>query len=900
MRLIAGFGYDERHPQGVAPVLNALFCGEEGLLRELEFRAGLVPPDQSKAARIVGYMNALRAADKDSRFYHESFQTDPLACAETLLNWRDFAVGHGWGATPGVGSPERLADLADVEAHTRSLTPSVAERAAKVLEQADLIVAAVDEITLHDARSLWDASFQLMFQGLEKVGVRITETPRSISPGAPENTDLGSLQRALSPDGGQANSPVFSGDGTLRLYKCTESHAGASYVCSLLKNRPDHLLIASEKHFLLNNAAIIHGFADPGLGERSQWRVPSQLLPLTLQCAWAPPRAESLLQYLTLPTGPFRSLRRKLARQFADLPGHDRASWQQAIDEYVERRITDEPKTDETKLRGDIEKWLPIGTAGHVQEMNIELALEQVELVKAYWQARFGLDLDANEAKHFLAAYQSAEALADALRGWGQSSINREQLNRLLDIAHESSSSVHSRPRQVSELNIVQSPEGARLSPTPPDHLVWWGASLRAEDRLPPFTPVEFAAIPGSPEPAVLSARRERVLQRALEPILAAKASATLIALDDAPDFLRVQLEQHLGDGCWSSLEACLVDDAVPEVSTQPIADLALPTEKRWWNLDKAVTCPRAAESYSGLQTLALKPHEYSLKYVARLSEGSIVDLPVDARLKGNLAHRIVEAWFREQGWSGAATPRSTIEAWIADYMDEFIGEFALPLAAPGKRAERLNFQVTMGHAIDRLLEHLAAAGIVNVRIEHRVTRTLPATELEGTIDILGQLGDGRWVIVDMKWASESRHFDDLKQGLHLQLATYAHLAATLRPGQVADVAYYILSSGNLLCCSQRVFPTARVATPADPSLTTGRVWAAFSKTADWRCDQLSNGLIEAPYGTAIATDESQPPADALPVLPMEDAARKQGRNTWGRTFKRTNIWRVVTGQIQE
>jgi hypothetical protein len=900
MRIITGFGYDERHPHDIDPRLNTLLCGKDGLLRELEFRAGLVSPTSTKAARIVGYLNALRITDSPTRFYHASFATDPLACAETLLGWRDFAIGHGWKARPGNGSPERLADLAAAELHVADLIPSVAERIEKVMAQSDLIAAVVDEIVLHDAKSLWDAPYQRLFRALQSVGVRITETPPKIAPGAPENTDLGLLQRSLLCGTRQPKPAAFCGDGTLRLYQCTEPHSGASYLCRLLKDQPDHLLIASEQAFLLNNAAISHGFANPGLGESSPWRVPSQLLTLILQCAWSPPRAEPLLQLLTLPTGPFRTLREKLARRFADLPGYDRTVWQHAIDEYVAKTLKDDPKTNETRLRGEIGKWLPIGTAGDAQEMAIEQAIELASQVRAYWQERGGEDLEAAEAKHFLAAYQSADTLAAALRAWGQPRIDQQQLHRLLDIANASSASVHKRCRQVSELNIVESPEGARLSPTAPAHLVWWGIAMRAEERLPPFTPAECSALPEYPHRSALSARRQWMLHRALQPILLAKTSATLIALNDSPDFLRLQLPQHLGDACWHALEPRLIAGQLTEVATQAMADLTLPTEKRWWNLNRPVMFPRAKESYSSLAALALKPHECCLKSAAQLSAGAIIDLPVDARLKGNVSHRIVEAWFQQHAWHGDATPATTIAAWVNEHMQRFIEQFALPLAAPGKRAERLSFQLTIGHAIYRLHQHLAAAGVAKVRIEHRLRRTLPTTELEGIIDILGQLADGRWVVVDMKWASETQRADELKNGQHLQLATYAHLAATLAPGQVADVAYFILRSGNLLCTSQRIFPTARIATPADPTVTTGQVWAAFSKTIDWRCRQLAKGWVEATYGTAAATDESQPSADALCVLSIEAAARQPAWSTWGRATKRINIWRVVSGQFQE
>lgn len=900
MKIITGFGYDGRHPLNVPPMLNTLLCGEDGLLRELEFRAGLVEPTQSYAARTVSYMNALKSADTSARFYHESFGTDPLACAETLMEWRDFAIGHGWSAEPGASSPGRLNDLAEVETLANDLAPCAAERIGRVVGAAKMVAAAVEEIELHDDRALWDTPYQLLFNKLEQAGVTITDAPQVAAPSAAAHTDLGKLQRQLVNQQLPGSPTTVSGDGTLRLYQCAEAHTGAHYVSALLTTTPDHLLIANAEHFLLNNALVENGFADPGMGERSHWRVPGQLLSLVLQCAWSPPSAEALLQYLTLPAGPHKRLRKRIARRFGDLPGRDTAAWKQAIDDYVADQIDQDPKIDEAKLRGSIDKWLPVGIAGDAQDMDLGIAIELADQVKVYWQSRYATDPASPYAKHYLAAFDAADAVGEALRAWGHPQINRDGLKRLLDIANGSSSSTHNHIRSVSGLNATESAEAARLSPCSPADLVWWGIAIQRQAEPPPFETVELSAMPTYPDEATLTARRSNLMNRAMQPILLAKESATLITLDESPDLLRLQLTKHLGDACWSSLEQNLIEGRLSEVPALVVSDRPLPTAARWWTLDKAINCPRDTESYSGLSTLALKPHEYCLRYPARLTQGAAVDLPVDARLKGNLAHRIIESWFMANPWNGTTVPRAHIETWLSDNIDGFIEEFALPMAAPGKRAERLDFQTVLGHAIHRLVEHLAGANVANIKIEHRISRSLGATEIEGAIDLLGQLDDGRWVIIDMKWASEKRYLTELKNGLHLQLATYAHLASALTPSQVAEVAYFILRSGNLLCTSNAVFPTARIAEPADPTQTTAQVWAAFMKTTDWRCAQLSNGRVEVTYGSALPDDDSQLPADTLPILGIEEEARKQERNTWGRTYKRVNIWRVLTGQIEE
>ena len=114
MELIVGQGFDHRAPHPTPPRLGSEAVGQEGLLQRLEFRAGLTPPPQSHAERVVGYLQALRAGDGPARFYHASLAADPAATASHLLAWRDYALDHGWSPQSGPDTPGRLVDLAVV------------------------------------------------------------------------------------------------------------------------------------------------------------------------------------------------------------------------------------------------------------------------------------------------------------------------------------------------------------------------------------------------------------------------------------------------------------------------------------------------------------------------------------------------------------------------------------------------------------------------------------------------------------------------------------------------------------------------------------------------------------------------------------------------------------------
>ncbi len=318
------------------------------------------------------------------------------------------------------------------------LSPCAAERVAALLPRLGWVAAAVEEIALLDPRSDWPVPHQRLFDALEGAGIPLLDCASPLVPGASDGTDLGSLQRCLTAEPAPTGPLSLAGDGTLMLLHCLDSQAGANALCLRLASQPNHLLIAGGDAFLLGAAACHRGFADPGLGEPSYWRPPLQLLPLVIQIAWSPPGAEALLQYLTLPAGPYRSLRRAIAKQFTDLPGHDLDVWQAEVDAFVQRRLEKDPAADEAGLRQGIHPWLPVGEAGSREAMTRDLAMRLVDQVAQYWRSRYGSlphgELASAESRQYLAAFQAADALGIALRAWDGAEISREQLDRLLDM----------------------------------------------------------------------------------------------------------------------------------------------------------------------------------------------------------------------------------------------------------------------------------------------------------------------------------------------------------------------------------------------------------------------------------------------------------------------------------
>ncbi|WP_448218634.1 PD-(D/E)XK nuclease family protein [Endozoicomonas sp. 2B-B] len=184
----------------------------------------------------------------------------------------------------------------------------------------------------------------------------------------------------------------------------------------------------------------------------------------------------------------------------------------------------------------------------------------------------------------------------------------------------------------------------------------------------------------------------------------------------------------------------------------------------------------RDKHSYSSLSSLLLKPHEYVLRYGAKLSEGAIRAVSLDNRLKGNLGHKLVECWFQQNIWRGEKIVRSDVERWLHANFDEFALRYALPMLAQGMRAVKHLFLETMTHSLTKLLEHFYEAEVSEVYVEKTLSQGESFGELEGALDLFVLRKSGKWAVIDIKWGSESRYSTELKESRYLQLATYQKL----------------------------------------------------------------------------------------------------------------------------
>jgi RecB family exonuclease len=328
----------------------------------------------------------------------------------------------------------------------------------------------------------------------------------------------------------------------------------------------------------------------------------------------------------------------------------------------------------------------------------------------------------------------------------------------------------------------------------------------------------------------------------------------------------------------WQEIQWC-VDGLRPE----PLEDLVtgragedlpkvahapLPRRRRWWTLPPEVTISRRPhESYSSLNTFLNAPYQWVLKYPARLNQSNLLAVADENRLYGNLAHRLIERFFRTGGVQ--AFRGDALTAWFSQQFDVVVAEEGAVLLMPGRRGDYERLRAVLGRALEEIQRQFGAAGVVLVEPERNLAGTFPGGDIKGQADLVVRNTSGQQAIVDMKWAGANFNQDRLAKNRHLQLAVYAEILRQ-ETGAQPQVSYFILEGSRLLAPDLGFFPEAR-AVQSGSSGATSPLWEQFVTAWEWRRSQLDAGMIEVPLDGIEPTLESEgPPGSLKPEALME------------------------------
>lgn len=830
--------------------------GPLGLLNLLETRLGLLRADCAHAQRVTQYRECLKQFDTPDRFYHASFGIDPIGTSASLLSWRDTWHLHGWNGQSPPAAGVRMNDMAAVESTARELLfPSIGERLARVAEFLDRQQPRIESIELVDPLSAFPKRWR---EVLAKLPVR---SVRAYGPSADPTTVLGRLQIALKAahEGEKPEGKIaWLDDGSLRVVRAETGIVAARCVADdLAAPREGIAIVAEQSRSLLDATLDGSDVARQGFLDASPLAPALQVLPLALATVWEPLDVYALLQFLSHPIGPVPGYaRRRLAEVVAQFPGVGGPRWREAVEEIVRRQPE---RADD--LRRALAFWVEHTRFDPKQGAPTSALLERTRAIRDYFGARLA-DRDANRsaaAATGLAQAAAVSAALEALAAQGEASVAPVELEALVAQCTARGAPNFAMHAQVGCAPAATDP-GALLEPF--DRVIWWQMGAPSLPGHYPWSASEMASLSrAGVELPPLEELLKRRGEEWLRPVLHARRQLVLVLPPQGEEMHPLWQEiQWFVDGVRPEpLESLLTGRAGNELPA--IAHAALPARRRWWHLAAQATIPpRTRESYSSLSAFLNAPHQWVLKYAARLNPSNLLAVADANLLYGNLAHRLIDRFFRTSG--SLALRGEALRAWFSREFETVVAEEGAVLLMPGRRGDYERLRSSLERAIAEFQRQFAAASIDAVEPERALAGNFTGGELEGVADLVVRNRSGQHAIVDMKWSGGNYHQERLAKNRHLQLAVYAELLRQ-ETGAWPQVSYFILEAARLIAPDTGFFPEAR-AVQQGGSGSTAVLWDRFVAAWNWRRSQIDAGLIEVAARGIEPTAESVGPAEAL------------------------------------
>jgi RecB family exonuclease len=850
MEIHFGLHLDGQRGWHVGNRLGQLTVGPLGLLTLLETQLGLLRDHPSHSERIVQYRDCLQRCDHTERFYHRSFATDELGTAATLLGWRDVWHLHGWRGTLAQSTSARLRDMAEVEClASKTVSPCVGERLDSVLKAMQIRRPAIELLMLADPLAVFPLRWR---EVLAQLPVQDETNLQGQGAGL-----LGELQaNLLRAQAGEPTQPLtWRDDGSLTVAQAETRLHAACWLVQLQNGGIDTVVVSGADATLLDGMHAAHDKPRLGLREVSAFRPALQVLPLALELVWQPLNFYALLQFLSHPVSPLPGFARFiLAEIVAEQPGMGGDKWCEGL-----CKISELAGNRAGAVREAIQRWVENPRYDPAVGAPVSALLARVRSLQDDFQRRLA-DADPARRIAFNAGFAQAHACAQVLAGLHEQGVATLRPRQLQKLVTQATARGSDNPLWVTEV-------GADFAVTEPgavvdtfDRVIWWQMGMPAMPGNSPWSAAEMAQLAAAgvdlPNTGDDLARAARAW---LKPILAARKQLILVlpppGVERHP--MGLMIEAQIKGLPVHSLESVLTD---PEPGAEVVPSTPLPSKRRWWNLPAgSVPQRKGRDSYSSLDVLLFNPYHWVLKYPAALKPSRILALRQDFRLKGTLAHGLVERYFKLP--NALQMNAAAFATWFESAFNRIVAEAGATLLMPGRRSDLEKFRPELFHALAQLREQLGRAGVVNVEAEMELNGQFKGGELIGYADLVLTRADGAQAVIDMKWAG-NKFAEVLMENRPLQLAIYAELLRQ-KSGAWPQVGYYILNRAQLLMTDDHFFPAAHLVKKSTPE-TTAHLWQRFIETWKWRRAQLDSGQVELALETIEATDASIFPANGI------------------------------------
>lgn len=890
--------HDSFLPQRPRPALGEMYFSPRAFVQWLEGFYGLTYPSGAiDFLRSEQYRQLCTAYlfDNPDAFFARTFGADQRATATELLSRRDELISAGFPLhLQNEELPPRLQVLAAIERlmlsdeNTLALFDGFADRLKRITAAVVQQKHPAFTVKLHEPENLLPPGLKRLLYQLAAGGTVIESIPAPQLPSG--NTDLARWQTKIN-QGGQAKI-MATGDGSLVLIKATRETHIAAYLARLLRDNPQWQpqLLLSSRNQTLNDALSMEGLPDLGVAVSSLGRPSLQVLKLVTVFLWEPIDLRKVMEFLNLIVKPLDDhLAVRLARTLADTPGLASERWFATVHTYfnetLPERLNYDKSLDAATIRAQFDLWF--NRKRYPQDALIPKA--EVRRIFSYlleWARNRATDLTgANQAVQLVLAAQ-AERIVELIDTLPENELSYLETERLVRTVYEPAATTF-REKEVGSLPTCYAPASIYGAV---DELIWWDfieqepnyffsrwtikeREFLAENGIELFTPVQ---------------QNDRLVWQQERPVLHARNRLVLclpsrVNGDEAlPHPLLGELEAAFGE---EGLEKITLNvDAVgqgndlltafnlPEFTPEPVHPLSRP--KATIRVSRtAALAAREYETPTSLEKLFYYPYQWVFQYRIGLRSNDILDIAADNRLRGNLAHRLIEKMLNSRGqeqWE-----RKQVNAWIDQHFDGLLRQEGAVLLEYGREPEKVQFLNIARYAAWSLVDMIQRNHWEVAATEQEVNGSLEGVEVKGRSDLeLTRNGGKETAIVDLKWRGKSTFRNIVKSQEDLQLCLYADFASSI--GHVVHTAYFIIQDGLMIGRNNLAFQEIDAISPDLDHEEVGRaVNEKMGKTYQWRRTQLADGIVEirCEATAGILEDEQLGNAmDELLEMKKEDA----------------------------
>lgn len=821
-------------------LMGVSYLGPQGLLQQLELRAGLHTEVKSDVEREADYLNAM-APLMEGTMFQKAFEVDKIGVAGKLLEWRDNLLMAGWDGKCTNTEATKLCVLANIEKDFHS--PGTADawvNVCKEYESHDNLSDRVEEIVVECPWSEIPYLIQKTLTSISQHGTKVTEA-------VPKTTEQVSLD----------TSKVK----VLEFEDVNDAYEWFAQIESL----PEDCVVINRDNVLLNH--ILYTWDKPQV-HSSLFQTNPQLLQffkLGMSIFSRPLNIQNLISYLQLPMSPIPgALRYKLSRMllqnggFGDKverkDGQVRDDWEQAIHEFefLNKEGVPTPQARAKKM-----VYLSPIRNNYEEGIAKDELLSYLDSLNKWAIGHYADENLADEKKsqlHELQAFISS--FKTALQSLSEDKVKYDDIEKLVlqiyrPMNYTLSQDENGACQIVTDINKIATPAKTILwldcqeedqesdtfdflSQVEKDYL------KESEVHLP-----DFAA-----HLSCLRRERLRILSQADSIILVRSAYNGTTRLGEHT--MIAEVRQTAGSLPLVKKEE-LFPMIQPTLAIKPIDRFAPVAALELGEIDYK----GRKESNSSLDTLIQLPFNYTMQYIAKLNE------PNDEQLKnthitiGLVAHNFFEHIIAD-GNRDLSQMRKLTDDEFEQRLNDSIDATGLILRLPENTTTLGEFRIQLKDsmlALINIMEHLHLTPVgCEVSIpedpnEGEAVQPLALTDIGNfgaRIDFLLKDASDRYVIFDFKWSYSKYYGEKLESNTAIQLELYREAVKAYYAGKdVAAVGYYMMPRKQLLTSDYDEIPDSKLIKHIAPAPITTTLFEQIRNSYRFRMEEIRRGHIE-------------------------------------------------------